>query len=353
MKKLKAISLFSGAGGLDCGFEQAGYQIVYANEFDHDAAAAWRLNRPENSSVMVEGDINEHLDELKAFKGKADVVFGGPPCQGFSVAGKMNPDDPRSQLIWSFMTAVKNVMPKVFLIENVKALGVLAKWESVRQAIVDRADKLGYDVTFRVHMASDYGVPENRERVLFVGLRRGEGDVNAVYEALKTYRKKPENLRTVLKACGKFGSKDNPQTCTAHVSLAKSPVMRKSPYAGMLVNGAGRPINLDGCSPTLPASMGGNKTPIIDERALENNGENWFTGYHSRLLEGTASPAKEKVPDFVRRLTIKEAAAIQTFPEGYVFAGRKTKAYKQIGNAVPCGLARAMASAIQDSFFRA
>lgn len=347
-----AVSLFSGAGGLDCGFEQAGYEIIFANEFDHDAANAWKKNRPGKESVMVEGDINAHLDDLKKFSGAVDIVFGGPPCQGFSVAGKMDPSDPRSALVWSFLKAVEIVRPKVFVIENVKALGVLSKWESVRNGILKKSEELGYETKFQVLMSSDYGVPENRERVIFVGVKQGLGLPENVFEALEAYKQEPPSLKEVLKGCGKFGSKENPQTCTANVTLAKSPVLRKSPYAGMLVNGAGRPINLDGCAPTLPASMGGNKTPIIDEEALRLGKTNWFISYHAKLMAKVVSPSEETVPKTIRRLTIKEAAAIQTFPKGYVFSGKKTKAYKQIGNAVPCGLAKAVASAIYDSIFR-
>lgn len=348
---LKAVSLFSGAGGLDVGFERAGYETVWANEFDHDAATAWRENRPDNADAMVEGDINEHLSELNAFRGLVDVLFGGPPCQGFSVAGKMDPNDARSELMWSFLNAVAIVRPKVFVIENVAALARLSKWRAVREGIAERAKEIGYRTTYRVHLASDYGVPENRERVFFIGVREGEGEPESVYDALEAYKRTPEPLRKVLSSVGPYGSPENPQTCTAHISLAKSPVMRKSPYAGMLVNGAGRPMNLDGCAPTLPASMGGNKTPIVDQRALDGGGENWFVSYHKRLVDGDATPESESIPSYIRRLTIAEAAAIQTFPAGYVFSGKKTKQYKQIGNAVPCGLAEAVARAVYDCFF--
>ena len=347
---VRGISLFSGAGGLDVGLERAGYEIVYANEFDHDAADAWRANRPTNASAMVEGDVNDHLADLDRYRGSVDVVFGGPPCQGFSVAGKMDPNDPRSTLVWSFLEAVERVQPRVFVIENVAALARLSKWAAVRDGIVARGSELGYDVTYKVHLATDFGVCERRERVLFVGVRCGQGVAEDVYQALNQHRRTPPILRDVLLSVGRFGSAENPQTCTTHVSLANNPVMRHSPYAGMLVNGAGRPMNLDGYAQTLPASMGGNKTPIIDQRCLDNGTENWFVGYHRALLEGTTTPASVQVPTYIRRLTIAEAAAIQTFPTGYVFAGRKTKQYRQIGNAVPCGLAEAMAYAVRESF---
>ena len=347
-----AISLFSGAGGLDVGFERAGFRTIFANEYDHDAAEAWKANRPGNGDVMIEGDILDHFNALRELSGQADVVFGGPPCQGFSVAGKMNPDDPRSALVWAFMDAIEIVKPKVFLIENVAALARLKKWEGIREGIVSRAQKLGYTITYKVHLASDYGVPEKRERVMFVGVRKDVGTAEGIYAALGNYLKQPRGLREVLLGVGAFGSSSNPQTCTARIELARRPVMRKSPYAGMLVNGAGRPIDLDSAAPTLTATMGGNKTPIIDQRALDDpDKENWFVGYHRALMNGQIIPGEQKAPAFARRLTIPEAAAIQTFPDGYVFSGAKTKKYKQIGNAVPCDLAEAMARAIHDSFF--
>ena len=174
MRKNTAISLFSGAGGLDVGFERAGFDTVFANEFDHDAAEAWRINRPGKSCVMVEGDINDHIQDVSVLKG-VDIVFGGPPCQGFSVAGKMNPNDVRSQLVWSFLNVVDLTCPKVFIMENVAALGKLEKWKSVRENFLNRGRSLGYDMSFRIHHTPDSGVPENRDRVIFIGVQNDIG----------------------------------------------------------------------------------------------------------------------------------------------------------------------------------
>ena len=350
-RELRCVSLFSGAGGLDVGFEENGFVTVFANEFDHDAADAWRANREGRRNVMVVGDINRHFGKLTKFK-DVDVVFGGPPCQGFSVAGKMDPDDPRSNLVWKFMDAVEIVHPKVFVMENVAALGELGRWEGVRQGLLARAEKLGYETSLQVYHTSRYGVPENRDRMIFIGVRHGEGHIADFTAHLAKRRKSPPTVRQVLLSAGRFGSEENPETCTAGISLALHPVMRRSPYAGMLVNGAGRPIDLDGIAPTLPASMGGNKTPVVDEKALHDpNLVNWFVQYHRKLLDGTASPHATRVPSHLRRLTVKECALIQTFPPGYVFVGKKTKQYRQIGNAVPCLFAKAVAAAAKDAFF--
>ena len=336
-----AISLFAGAGGLDIGFERTGFETVFANELDTDAAETWKTNRPD-SNVMNQGDINDYIESLKDYEGTT-VVFGGPPCQGFSVAGKMNPDDPRSKLIWSFLDVVETVHPKAFVIENVRALGTLKKWESVRNGIIKRANDLGYACDYKVYSASDFGVPQNRERVVFFGIQGDSSKLEQFFSEMEKKKSTPKALRDVLRSVGKYGSPENPQTCTAHITLAKRPVLRQSPYAGMLVNGAGRPMNLDGAAHTLPASMGGNKTPIVDENALETGEENWFSEYLRRLTAGEADPETEVVPDTLRRLTIKEAAALQTFPEDYVFCGRKTQQYKQIGNAVASDFAQAIA----------
>lgn len=339
--KYTAISLFSGAGGLDVGFERVGFKTVFANEIDADAVRTWRANRLA-SDVMHQGDINGYIGALKAYEG-ATVVFGGPPCQGFSVAGKMNPDDPRSRLIWSFLDVVESVQPQLFVIENVRALGSLKKWESVREGIIEKACELGYSCDYRIYSAREFGVPQNRERVVFFGAKGDAAKLDCFFSEMEKRKRHPKGLREVLLGVGKYGTPDNPQTCTAHITLAKHPVLRQSPYAGMLVNGAGRPMNLDGVAHTLPASMGGNKTPIVDENALETGEENWFSGYLRRLNSGEADPETEVVPDTLRRLTIKEAAALQTFPEGYVFCGRKTQQYKQIGNAVACDFAQVIA----------
>ena len=350
MEKMTAISLFSGAGGLDVGFERAGFETVFANEFDHDAAEAWRANRPQSANVMVEGDIHDHIGELTKYKG-VDVLFGGPPCQGFSVAGKMDPSDARSQLVWIFMDAVEIVHPKVFVMENVAALGTLDKWKSVRDGIVERGQTLGYSVSYKVHHTPDYGVPENRDRIIIIGVSNEMGDTTRFYDKLSLFKSSPMTAREVILSAGKFGTNDNPQTCTANVTLASRPVMRRSPYAGMLVNGAGRPIDLNGIAPTLPASMGGNKTPIVDEVSLHDAGiPNWFETYHAGLISGTIKPGEMSVPATIRRLTIKECAAIQTFPAGYLFSGKKTKQYKQIGNAVPCKFAEAVAMSVRIAY---
>ena len=167
-KKLTAISLFSGAGGMDVGFEQAGIKILMANEIDKMAANTFIKNHPDIE--MVVDDINNIFPLFEKYK-EVDIVFGGPPCQGFSVIGKMNPDDVRSQLIWSFLKVVDIIKPKAFVMENVKALAAINKWKDVREEYIARAEQLGYRCIPFIINAAEYGTPQKRERVFFIGIK--------------------------------------------------------------------------------------------------------------------------------------------------------------------------------------
>lgn len=341
---MKAISLFTGAGGMDVGFQRAGFDVVWANELMPHAAATYAQNHADG--VMHCGDLNTRIDELP--KGDIFCVFGGPPCQGFSVAGKMDLQDERSQLVYSFMDVIERVLPTVFVMENVKALASLSKFEHVREELMRRSQKLGYEGKFHLLNAKDFGVPQARERVFFVGFQKASGvRFDAGY--FERHKCSPPSVRDILTRMGPAGTAENPLTCKAKITIAERPVMRKSPYAGMMFNGLGRPLNTDGVSCTLPASMGGNKTPIIDEAHVFANEPSWIEWYHARLRNGEPPLGKNDVPSSLRRLTLREAAAMQTFPEDYRFAGPISSQYTQIGNAVPCRLAYAVAAAVMDA----
>lgn len=137
---LTAVSLFTGAGGMDIGFEKAGVNVIFANELMKEAAETYKANHP--GRTIVNDDINNVIEKMNNYEG-TDLVFGGPPCQGFSVAGKMDPDDARSKLIFTFLDVVERVKPRAFVMENVKALGFLDKWEPVRKKYLERASRLG------------------------------------------------------------------------------------------------------------------------------------------------------------------------------------------------------------------
>ncbi len=345
---MRAVSLFSGAGGMEVGFKDAGFEIMAANEIDKHACDTFRANHP--GTVLFEGDIDECRTEFSTFR-EVDVVFGGPPCQGFSIAGKMNPDDPRSKLIFSFCSIVELIQPKAFVMENVKSLGSLAKFEGVRTALVSRFQKSGYNVSINILNAKDFGVPQSRERVFFIGLRNQFKPF--LSSSFQKYRKLAPTLRDILIPLGKPGTKGNDRVCNAKITLAVKPVLRKSPYAGMLFNGQGRPLNPDGWASTLPASMGGNRTPIIDNHHLYHGGTAWVEEYHRHLMAGGKPQGMHDAPSYLRRLTINEAALLQTFPSSYMFCGSSSNVYSQIGNAVPCRLANVVAECVKDSLLDA
>ena len=339
----KAISLFSGAGGMDIGFEQAGYKIVWANDFDVSACLTYEKNL---GPKIVHGDIREHLHKLKSFYG-VDVIFGGPPCQGFSVAGKMDPEDERSTMVWSFMEAVEVVRPRAFVMENVKALATLSKFSRIREALFQSAHKLGYTTNLVILNSKDFGVPQSRERMFFVGFQEKIERFD-FFNISSHYQKKSPLVRDVIIPLGKAGTEKNSRICKAKISIAAKPVLRKSPYAGMLFNGQGRPINPDTHSSTLHASMGGNRTPIIDELHLFDGGESWVEEYHSHLMSGGEPYKMDAAPSFLRRLTVDEAIRLQTFPNNYSFQGKQSSVFRQIGNAVPCELAKGVACGVLD-----
>ena len=346
MKEITAVSLFTGAGGMDIGFERAGVKTVFANELMKEAAETYNANHPGN--IMVNDDINNVIDTLEEFRG-VDFVFGGPPCQGFSVAGKMDPDDERSKLIFTFLDVVEKVQPKAFVMENVKALGILEKWEPIRKKYLERAQSMGYSCIPIILNATEYGVSQKRERVFFIGIK-GNGDPFFEYhmrDLIEQQKQKAPVVKELLQSLGRAGTEMNPDTCTAKITFATRPIMRKSPYAGMYFNGQGRPIDIDGYANTLPASMGGNKTPFVDEEYLYGEAESdWVVEYHKGLLDGTIIPEFKDAPNRLRRITINEAARIHSFPDDYVFCGNNGKIYTQIGNAVPCKLAEVVAKAV-------
>lgn len=336
----QAISLFSGAGGLDIGFSQAGINVVWANDFDKDACRTYASNLGNHIKC---GDLNDYLEGLRDYSG-IDFLFGGPPCQGFSVAGKMDIHDPRSQLVWAFMKAVKYTKPKAFVMENVRSLASLDKFSHIRRGLIAEANRLGYSTDLVVLNAKNFGVPQSRERMFLVGVKNSSYDFcfnHVIYKYIS-----PEiSVKQAIKHLGPAGTSKNKRVCNAKITLASSPVLRKSPYAGMLFNGQGRPINPELPSCTLHASMGGNRTPIVDEEHLYNNKKSWIEFYHHALIHG-ARDLPDKAPDHLRRLTVDEAILLQTFPANYIFHGTQSSVYRQIGNAVPCNLAYAVAKSV-------
>lgn len=329
------ISLYSGAGGMDLGFLNAGFEVVWANDVDALAVETYRMNIGDHAEC---GDV---LEAVIPDVG-ADVLIGGPPCQGFSVIGRMRRDDPRSRHVLHFLDVVEQAQPRAFVMENVKALGASPRWQPLREKLVRRAEELGYEVRLVVLNAADYGVPQTRERMFLMGSRTGE----ALAAPPPTTSQRRPTVREALALLPPYGSRGNDSSTRARVVPSRDPVMRPTAYAGsLLFNGSGRPLHLDRPAKTIPASMGGNATPIIDQHELEHGAEPWVVEYHHHLMCG-GRPARS-APERLRRITVEEAAVLQGFPVGFEFCGARVAQYRQIGNAVPPPLAHAVAQSVR------
>jgi DNA (cytosine-5)-methyltransferase 1 len=329
-----AISLYSGAGGLDLGFSRAGFRVRWAIDSNPFAVETYNSNL---EPCAVCGDV---VSVNPPSSMKPTLVIGGPPCQGFSVIGRMDPDDPRSRHVDHFLDVVAHLRPRAFVMENVKALAVSPRWAATCRRLLKRAAALGYERSLFVLNAQDFDVPQSRERMFLVGIRGASPE-----QPLATTANCPPSVRSALTDLPRFGEPGNDANCVARVVPASKPVMRPTAHRGsLLFNGSGRPLKLDGPAKTLPASMGGNATPIIDQEELEHGAKPWVVDYHRRLQSGR--PPLKRAPDRLRRITLQEAAALQTFPTDWVFAGPRIAQYRQVGNAVPPNLAEAVALSV-------
>ncbi len=227
--------------------------------------------------------------------------------------------------------------------ENVKALGASPRWQPVRDALLQRARELEYEVELLLLNAADYGVPQARERMFLVGLRGG----SPLCPVRRTAHR-PPTVREALSVLPSFGEPGNDTASDAKVIPASKPVMRPTAHKGsLLFNGSGRPLQLDAPAKTLPASMGGNATPIVDQHELERGADPWVVSYHRHLQAGGEPYAK--APARMRRITVEEAAALQTFPQGWIWKGPQGARYRQVGNAVPPRLAGCVAISLRDA----
>ena len=314
------------------GLEDAGFESTLAVEIERDAAATYSRLFPHSDLRQI--DIWEVLSGrgLTTLRGRVELVAGGAPCQPFSSGGKrLAQCDPRDGLP-AFFKAVSQVRPPVFLLENVPGL-LAGGREAYLKGFISEMVDLGYDVTWNVLNAADFGVPQRRLRLVVVGSRIGPftwprpthgPTADRPYETAGKYLSKTSSL-----------GEPNPSV----VVYAKNPDLRPSPYDGHLFNGGGRPINLNGLCHTILASAGGNKTHFVDT-------VDEVPRYHAHLKNG-GSP-RTGIFAGGRRLTVVESAIIQTFPPGVVFDGSRSSQYTQVGNAVPPRLAGVLGRALAD-----
>jgi DNA (cytosine-5)-methyltransferase 1 len=316
---------------MDWGFIKAGFDVIWANDKERWPYETYLLNIGDH---IVRGNItNTDLSELP----DCDVIIGGPPCQAFSQAGKMDPNDPNIELLWVFADAVLAKRPAYFVMENVPALAKFARHSEVRDKLYATFEGAGYDICTRILNAADFDTPQTRERLFLVGSDTGY----AACDVMPTPRGYRLTVREAIAGLPAPGEPGNEVRSISPVVMVQKPILRKSPYVGsMLFNGWKRPFHPDQPGDTLVASMGGNITPCIEQNLLDNpRARSWVKKYHSRLMAGERFPKGTTAPEYVRRLTVRECARIQGFPDDFEFIGPKNAQYKMIGNSVPPPLA--------------
>lgn len=322
LKKYNVLELFAGAGGLAIGLEQAGIKCVALNEIDKWACQTLRKNRP-NWNVL-EGDIKTF--NFEKFKNKVDIVTGGFPCQAFSYAGKkLGLEDARGTLFYEFARAVKEVNPLICIGENVKGLRSHEKGKTL-EGMVSILDEIGYNVVpVKVLKAINYNVPQKRERLILVGVRK---DIDINYEYPKP-NNTIYNLSDALKK-GTLYSSDVPKSEGSKYPSHKKEVLDLVPPKGYWRD---LPIDIQKEYMGKSFYLGGGKTGMARR-----------IGWDEPSLTLTCSPAQKQTerchPDETRPFTVREYARIQTFPDEWEFMGSISQQYKQIGNAVPCNLGK-------------
>ena len=330
IRNYKSLELFAGAGGLAIGMEKAGFDSILLNEINKFACQTLSSNRPKWN--VIEGDVAQV--NFSDYRNKVDIVSGGFPCQAFSYAGKkLGFEDTRGTLFFEFARAVKEINPKVILAENVRGILKHENGKTI-ETITNIIDDLGYKlVSPRVLKAMFYQVPQKRERLIMIGIRKDfsphvEFCWPSPYSRIMT-------MRDALKA-GELFATDVPY------SLGQTYPKRKAEILALI-------------------PQGGYWRDLTDELQREYMQKSYFlgggkTGMARRLawdepsLTLTCAPAQKQTerchPDETRPLTVREYARIQTFPDDWNFSGSLTDQYKQIGNAVPVNLAYAISRSL-------
>lgn len=324
MNKIKLISLFSGAGGLDLGFEKAGFEISVANEFDK---TIWDTYEKNHAAKLLKGDIRKIAsDEFP----ECDGIIGGPPCQSWSEAGSLRGiDDPRGQLFYEYIRVLKDKKPKFFLAENVR--GMMAKRHSnAVKNIIRQFEDSGYDIFIQLLNAVDYGVAQDRKRVVYIGFRK---DLQVKFSFPEPFQQK-QCLRDVI-----FDLKDSaiPAQNKNKTNGANCKICNHEYFTGAYSTIFMSRNRVRGWEePAFTVQASGRQCQLHPQAPkMVKYGKN-----DCRFVEGQE--------ELYRRLTVREAARIQGFPDDFEFIYTSLNdGYKMIGNAVPVNLAYVLAKQIK------
>ena len=341
---MNAIDLFAGCGGLSKGFLDAGYDIIVG--VDNDQAALNTFAKNHNGAVALNADLSkqETFDKIQEIAGDRpiDVIIAGPPCQGFSLTGPRNFDDKRNQLYLAVFEVVKQFKPKGFIIENVPGMATLYEGQ-IKDEILRRFRALGYNVKCKILCAADYGVPQMRKRLVFMGVRADIGSPCFPKPLFtpETYRTCRDAISDLPSRIDSLGSETDVYTCEPKTEYQR--LMRGN------------------CQVLSNHVATAHKQFVVDTIALVPEGGNYkdlppgwgesrkfheaWTRYHGDLPSRTIDTGHRNHFHYKynRIPTVRESARIQSFADTVIFLGSKTSQYKQVGNAVPPLMAQAIA----------
>lgn len=347
MKENTIIDLFCGAGGFTIGFEMEGFKSILAIDKWDDAVNTYNYNRKNKDALSI--DINDYsddmLDTLKKKNAEITGVIGGPPCQGFSMVGKREIGDERNSLYLQYVRFVRKLKPKFFILENVKGLLSMEKG-LYRDDIISRFSELGYNVNYKLLRASDYGVPQSRERVFFIGLRK---DIfgTTFFDFDKVKKKETVTTYDALCDLPSLDRNEDPTSYKTDQQNKFQELMRRN--SQVILNNEKTKHTEQTINIISMIKDGGNIKDLPEEYYKVRNYNAAFKRMNSKLPSGTIDCGHRNYFHYSenRIPTARESARIQSFPDTYFFTGNKSSQYTQIGNAVPVLLSNAIAKAIK------
>ena len=326
----KYIDLFCGAGGLSLGFDKAGFENILSVEFNKNFAKTYKRNFPKHNLLIddIKNIDNETIHHILKDK-TVDVIIGGPPCQGFSIAGNIGRsflDDERNQLFKEFVRFVVCIQPKMFVLENVAAMATHLRGKTIK-AILEAFENAGcgYNVKYEVLNSVDYGIPQERRRIVIVGVRK---DFDSVFN----YPKKEKNIVTIKDAIGDLPVLQSGQTSNIpnHIAMNHSnQMLNKMSYI----------------------KDGGDRMDIPEEIRPKSGDIRKYIRYDSSKPSFCVTGDMRKIFHYEqnRALTARELARIQSFPDDFIFEGTSIQIQQQIGNAVPPRLAQKIAMQVKET----
>ncbi len=340
---LNCIDLFCGCGGLSLGFEKAGINVLVGIDAWQDAITTFNYNHINSKGICADLSTLEPSEIEKELNGiSVDLIIGGPPCQGFSVAGKRIVDDVRNKLYKNFVRFVEYYKPKAFMMENVPNILSIGGG-IIRDSIVKDFSELGYKVVYQVLTASNYGTPQNRRRAVFVGFKNGfefkfpEKTVEKLITSSEAISDLPENSL-------EDGS-DYPMTTNCDYQKLMRCNSSKI-YNHQITEHSERTKKIIALVPD-----GGNYKNLPEELQQTRKVHIAWTRLNSQKPSFTIDTGHRHHFHYKwnRIPTVRESARIQSFPDDFIFLGTKTSQYKQVGNAVPPLMAEAIAKKIKES----